>query len=545
MTTATRVPSPPAAAPATGPLPPLWRTGVAVIAAGFTALEMGLSARYGFHRDELYFLACARHLAWGYVDQPPFVPATAWLATHLFGTSPTTIRVFPALAGGVTVLMTASMARELRGGRKAQAIAALAAATSPQVLGAFHLLSPTPFDMFFWAAICFAFLRFLRTGDQRLWLLIGLLAGVGLLNKLNVAFLIFGLGLGLLLARRGRTLLSPWAACGAGIVLLIWLPNIVWNAQHDWAALSMLHALHAENSSLGASLEFIPSQFFVVGPVLIVLWLAGLRRALTSPMTKPIGIAYLVLLLLFTLGGAKPYYLAGMYFVLFASGGVWAEARLDRRQPARGLRGWIALMLVGLVMALPLTLPVVPESAMPKGSWIGNVDKDLSATVGWPRFVRQIADVAATVPPGQRAASRRLHRRLRRRRCDRPIRRGVRPAARHQRSQLLLVVGSGRRARRRHDHRGQPTEELSPHHLLEGETRQLGVHAERRLDRGAGRTDLDLHRTEGLVGGGLGGRPSLRLRPEPVGTESSSRVQTDTSSFKFSRSQLRSSASSA
>ena len=373
-----------------------------VIAAGFAVLELALSARYGFHRDELYFLACARHLAWGYVDQPPFVPAIVWLSTHLFGTSPTSLRLFPALTGAATVVVTASMARELQGGRKAQAIAGLAAATSTQVVGAFHLLSTTPFDMFFWATICFVFLRLLRTGDERLWLLIGLLAGIGLLNKLNVAFLLFGLAAGLLLGRRERALFSPWVWAGAGIALLIWLPNIVWNAQHDWAAVSMLHSLHSENSSLGATLEFIPAQFFVVGPVLIVLWLAGLRRALASPMTKPIGIAYLVLLVFFALTGAKVYYLAGMYFVLFAVGGVWAEERLDRKHPARGLRGWVALMLTGLVLGLPFTLPVLPESAMPKASSFGTADKDLSATVGWPQFVHQIADIAATLPNDQR-----------------------------------------------------------------------------------------------------------------------------------------------
>ena len=403
MTTTARVPSRPSIAPEAGPLPSLSRTWVFGIAVAFVAFELALSARYGFHRDELYFLACARHLDWGYVDQPPLVPVVAWVATHLFGTSPTVIRLFPALAGGATVVITALMARELGGGRKAQAIAALAAATSPQVIGAFHLLSPTPFDMFFWAAISFVFLRFLRTDDQRLWVVIGLLAGVGLMNKLNVGFLLVGLAVGLLLTRRVRVLLSPWVWAGAGIALAIFLPYIVWNAQHDWAALSMLHSLHSENSSLGASIEFIPAQFFVVGPVLIVLWLAGLRRAFASPSTKPIGIAYLVLLALFALTGAKVYYLAGIYFVLFALGGVWAEERLDAKQPPRGLRGWVALMLVGLVLALPVTLPVLPENAMPRGSWIGNVDKDLSATVGWPQFVHQIADIAATLPADQRA----------------------------------------------------------------------------------------------------------------------------------------------
>ena len=154
-------------------LPPLSARPVLLIAAGFLAIELAVSGRYGFHRDELYFLACARHLSWGYVDQPPFVPFLAWLSTHVLGTSPVAVRIFPALAGATAVVVTALMARELGGGRRAQVLAALAAATSPQVVATFHLLSTAAFDMFFWAAICFLTLRLLRLGDQRLWLAVG------------------------------------------------------------------------------------------------------------------------------------------------------------------------------------------------------------------------------------------------------------------------------------------------------------------------------------------------------------------------------------
>jgi 4-amino-4-deoxy-L-arabinose transferase-like glycosyltransferase len=165
---------------------------VLAIAAAFVAMELAVAARYGIHRDELYFLACARHLAWGYVDQPPLVPAVARVSTALFGSSAVALRVFPALAGGGAVLMTAQMARELGGGRRAQIVAALAAATSAQVLGADHLLSTAAFDLTFWAAITLLVVRLLRTGDERLWLAVGAVAGVGMLNKDNVAFLLVG-----------------------------------------------------------------------------------------------------------------------------------------------------------------------------------------------------------------------------------------------------------------------------------------------------------------------------------------------------------------
>src|SRR5436190_427655 len=276
-------------------LPPLATRAVAGIAIAFVAVEVAVSARYGFHRDELYFLACARHLTWGFVDQPPFVPAVAWVTTHLFGTSPSSLRAVPAVAGGA------------------------------------------------------------------------------LLNKWNVAFLLAGLAAGLLLGGRGRVFASRAFWIGAVIALAIWLPNLVWNARHDWAEISMTQSLHRENSDLGASLQFIPSQIFVVGPVLIVFWLAGLRDLLRSTFARPLAVAYLFLFTCFTLTGAKPYYLAGMYFVLFGAGGVWAERRCERK--GRSARGWVALMLVGALAAVPLTLPVLPERALAKGYWQGNIHR--------------------------------------------------------------------------------------------------------------------------------------------------------------------------
>jgi 4-amino-4-deoxy-L-arabinose transferase-like glycosyltransferase len=382
-------------------VPRLHLAEIVGIAAGLVAVELAVASRYGFHRDELYFLACARHLAWGYVDQPPFVPAVARIAVALFGSSVVGLRLFPALAGGMTVVFAACMARELGGGRRAQLLAALAAATSAEVIAAVHLLSTAAFDLFFWAAITFLVLRLLRTGNEHLWLAIGAVTGVGLLNKYNVAFLILGLAVGLFSAGRARMFVSRELWLGAAIAVVIWAPNLIWNAHHDWAALSMLHSLHQENSTLGASIGFIPAQLIVVGPVLLPCWFGGLRRLLQHPFARPLGLAYLTLVVLDVVTGAKPYYLAGIYFVLFAAGAVRIEERLatTRRSPRR----YIWLFIIGAVVALPLTLPVLPAGALARGPWEGNINKDLSATVGWQPFVRQVGDVVATLPPSQRA----------------------------------------------------------------------------------------------------------------------------------------------
>lgn len=380
--------------------PPMAWTQVGAVALVLVALELSMSARYGFHRDELYFLACARHLAWGYVDQPPLVPAVAWISVHLFGPSVVALRTLPALAGGTTVVLTAAIARELGGGRRAQTLAALATATSAQLLAVFHLLSTSAFDVCFWGAISLVAVRLLHDGDRRLWLLVGFLGGVALLNKWNVGFLLIALVVGMALGGRARLLTGWWPWAGAAVALAIWSPNLLWNADHHWAGLAMLEALHRENSSLGASLEFLPAQLAVVGPALVVLWLAGLRRLLRKGPFRPIGLAFVLLALWFAATGGKPYYLAGMYFPLFGAGAVWAEERLAAKR--RGLRGWIALMLVGAVAALPLTLPVLPEAALATGSWQGTINKDLSATVGWPQLVGQVARIADRLPAARR-----------------------------------------------------------------------------------------------------------------------------------------------
>ncbi|HSS10619.1 MAG TPA: glycosyltransferase family 39 protein, partial [Acidimicrobiales bacterium] len=171
-------PGPPAAAarsskaaarprPSPPRLPALAVGPILAVAGAFFTLNMALAARYGYHRDELYFLASAQRLAWGYVDQPPIVPAVARLAIALFGRSVVGVRLFPALAGAGLVVIVALIARELGGGRRAQLFAALLAVSSGMFLGGFHLLSTAAFDAVFWAAILLLVARLIRTGDDR------------------------------------------------------------------------------------------------------------------------------------------------------------------------------------------------------------------------------------------------------------------------------------------------------------------------------------------------------------------------------------------
>ena len=484
---------------------------MAVIAGIFVAVELAVSARYGIHRDELYFLAGARHLAWGYVDQPPFVPFVARVETALFGTSAVALRLLPALAGGVVVCFTALMARELGGGRRSQVVAALSAAASAEVLATMHLLSTAAFDLFFWAAVSLMVVRMLRTGEMRWWLAIGAVGGIGLLNKYNLAFLFLGLAVGLAATRRLPVLVNRWSLAGAAMALALFAPNIAWNATHHWAALSMLHSLHQENSGLGASLVFIPAQLVIVGPVLAVVWIGGLLRLLRHPSFRALGIAFLTLLVLDTLLGAKPYYLGGIYFVLFAAGGLWIEERSTVRHRKRGPIALVAAMVVGALVVLPLTLPVLPGQRPGQGV-VGRIDqqgpqRDRGMGQLRPSGSRRGRDLA----PGATEPSGRVHRRLRSGRSGRPLRTQVRPSRGHQRAQYLLVLGTGEGRRRFRHHRRRPEPALSGDDLRTGGEGRDGHHPRRGLDRGTRRPDLDLFEATGPLGASVAGGEALRV----------------------------------
>src|SRR5215469_5490905 len=216
---------------------PAWRNapvprGVWVAAAAAYAVEMAVSGRYGYQRDELYFLAAGQHLSAGYVDQPPLTPLLARLFSLATGDTLVGLRALTALGLPLMVLLTASMARMLGATRAGQVIAALATACCAEYLGAFHLLTTTPVDFVFWAMTAWLVVRLLTSGDPRWWLPIGLVAGVGLSAKWNIGFLLAGLALGLLATFRSSrpVLRSRYLLVAVAAAALLGAPDVVWQA---------------------------------------------------------------------------------------------------------------------------------------------------------------------------------------------------------------------------------------------------------------------------------------------------------------------------
>jgi hypothetical protein len=376
-----------------------------VIAVGgvLFAVLMALSARYGFDRDELYFLDCARHLQASYVDQPVLTPLIARLSLSVFGVSEVGLRLWPALAGWATVIVGGLTAREFGGGRRAQLLAAIGTASMPTLLAVDHLMGPTAFDMLAWAGLALVVARIGRTGDCRWWLAGGLILGLGLENKHSVGFFGVALVVGALLSGPAgrRLVLNRWFAAGALIAVLIEVPDIWWQAQHGWATIAMTRQLNQENGGLANIPSWIIGQLIMTAVALLPVWLAGLRFLWRSgrPLWRALAWAYGLLFVLFMLTtGAKIYYLAGAYVFLLAAGAVVVDDRLTRG--AGSLRRLLTGTAVTVALALPIVLPVLPESDI---NWFYKLNGVPAESVGWPQLVSSVRGVWASLPASQRA----------------------------------------------------------------------------------------------------------------------------------------------
>ncbi|HUC57068.1 MAG TPA: glycosyltransferase family 39 protein [Streptosporangiaceae bacterium] len=399
--TGASAPSSPAA------LPPLATAPVLGVAVAVAALLVGFSDRYGYHRDELYFLACGRHLAWGYPDQPPLVPLIARLMSDLAPGSLVLLRLPSALAVGVLVVLTALTARELGAGRAAQVLAAAVIAVAPVVTGSGHLLSTTTFDLPAWALLTWLLVRLLRTGDQRLWLAAGLAAGVGLMDSDLVAFLIVAVVIALLVVGPRVPFRSPWFYAGGALALVIWSPYLAWQAGHGWPELTVARSIAAGQSGTSAPWWLIlPEQFVLVAWYFAPIWIAGLVRLFRDPglrWCRAVGVAYPVLAVAFMATGGKPYYLAAMFPVLLAAGAEPAVRWLGRER-VRLRRGLLAAAFVISLVEVPITLPVLPTSVV-HDTPIVALNYDAGETIGWPAFVGEIAAVYRSLPAAQRASA--------------------------------------------------------------------------------------------------------------------------------------------
>jgi 4-amino-4-deoxy-L-arabinose transferase-like glycosyltransferase len=295
---------------------------VAGTAAGLFVLDLILSGRYGFHRDELYFLDAGRHLQGGYVDQPALVPLLARVSLSLFGVWLPGLRLWSAVAVAATVIIAGLLARELGGGRGAQILAAAAVATMPPILGMGSYFGPTTLDIVFWPAFTLAVVRVGRTGDSRYWLAAGLILGLGLANKHSIGFFAAAVLAGVLVSGRARSLGNRWALAGAAVAVAGSVPDLWWQARNGWPTIAMTSTLSQENGGLANISTWVVGQMFIVALPLAWITIAGIGFLWRSdnPSCRALVWAYAILFVLFAVtAGAKVYYLMAAYIYLLAA----------------------------------------------------------------------------------------------------------------------------------------------------------------------------------------------------------------------------------
>ncbi|WP_101789369.1 glycosyltransferase family 39 protein [Nonomuraea indica] len=376
--------------------PPPARRPVAAVSGALVALLLLTSGGYGHHRDELYFRVLSEHPAWGYVDQPPLTPLLAGLSRAVFGDTLPGLRVLPALAAGLLVVLVALVARELGGRATAQTLAAFGTAGGVYTLIAGHTMLTVSFDLPFWTAAILFTLRALLRGQPRWWLAVGVVAGLATYNKLLIALLFAGLAAGLAAVGPRRVLASPWLWAGALAAAVLAAPNLLYQVTNGWPQLAMAEALSADE---GAEMRvlFVPMQLLLFGPVVAVIGAFGWWRLWRDRRVRAAAVAYPVAAAATLAGGGRFDYTGGLILLLFAAGCVSAEAAgAGRRRSAGVALGCNAVG--GVLLALPL-VPVTVLASTP----IPAINEVARESVGWPRFTAAVRGVLDTLPPGERA----------------------------------------------------------------------------------------------------------------------------------------------
>jgi hypothetical protein len=357
------------------------------------------SGRYGYHRDELYFRMLRP--AWGYVDQPPFTP---WLArvTASLVDDVWALRVPATAMAAGSVVVVALVTRELGGGRGAQALCAwgYAFAAVPLIFG--HVLLTGTADLLVWPAVTLFVVRAVLRAEPRWWLAAGGLAGVSTFNKLLVALLLLSLVVGLVVAGPRRQLASRWFVGAAVLTLLLATPQVVYQATHDWPQLSMAEAL-SDNNSGDVRVLLWPFLAVMLGPPLVPVWVAGIVALLRRPAWRPVRLlvpAFAVLLVLTFAGGGQVYYPFGLLAVLWAVGCVPAAELMHRS--TRWRRATVAGVALNGVVSSVIALPLLPLSVL-GDTPVPAINQTARDQVGWPVYVRQVADVVGSLPPSERS----------------------------------------------------------------------------------------------------------------------------------------------
>lgn len=395
-----------------------WSSGLgiaAIVALARLVLYAWIAPRYGYFRDELYYIDCGRHPAWGYVDQPPLIAWMAWLLEHTVGTSLYALRLLPAVAGAGTIFLTGLLAKEFGGCRRSVFLASLAAFFTPIFLAMSHWFSMNAFDAQLWMAAAAVVIRVVNSGNEKAWMWLGIIVGISLLNKYGVAFFTIALMAGLLLTPLRRAFRSEWLWMGAAIGALIALPNFLWQWHRQFPFLQLMHNIRESGRDIWGGVPwFLGQQAQIIHPLNVVL-VAGALIFWFGPKGKrfrALGWAFVFTFLLLMAMHAKHYYMGPVYPMVLAAGAVW----LCSLNPRWIVPTFTTVLVFTGVFLSPIVIPVLtveqylnytravglapPQFEHNRSGPLPQLYADM---FGWEPMAQKVATYYNSLPPDERA----------------------------------------------------------------------------------------------------------------------------------------------
>jgi 4-amino-4-deoxy-L-arabinose transferase-like glycosyltransferase len=386
----------------------------------FLVLIPGIVRSYGYFIDEFYYLACANHISLGYVDHPPLSIYLLWGVRALIGDSLPALRIIPALAGALTIFLIGIIARRLGANAFGQALAAGAAMTALVYQALFSFYSMNALSILLWAVSFLILIEIEKRGNQRLWLLFGIVAGIGLENKHTFILLPIGLAVGLLLTRARRHLKSPWLWAGALIAVVLVLPNLGWQVANGWPSIEFYRNADLYKNVSTPPLEVLLMQVLVMNPGALPVWLAGIVFFMFTKRGRDfrhLGWIFITLFALMLIAQkSRPDRIAEAYIIVLAGGGVVLGDLCLRR----GLR-WLRFALPALIMItgaalVPLGLTILPPETTSRYAaafgLVPQIEKGegkrtelpqwMSDRMNWESYVDDVIRAAATLTPEER-----------------------------------------------------------------------------------------------------------------------------------------------
>ena len=376
---------------------------------------------YGIFRDELYYIACSKRLAAGYVDQPPFSIYVLYIIRIIFGDSLFAIRFLPAVLSGLTVFLVGIITNEMGGGKIAITIASIAVTLTPVYLGLNTIYSMNCIDLFLWAFAYLIVLRLMKSEDKRLWFLLGLVFGIGLLNKISMGWFIAGFYIAFALTEKRKyyKTIYPWLT--AVIALIIFSPFIIWNITHNFAHLEFIRNASSEKYSGLTRLDFVKDLIFTMDPISIIVWLPGVFYYFFNKNGKnfiQLGIIFLTTFLILLVNPhTQAYYMTPAMLILFPAGSILID-RLSEKRLFAYVKYSIIVLLILTAVLTPFALPLLPvkryiayaesfgiKPSTAEGKKLTRLPQFYADMFGWQKFAETVSTVYQSVPDSEKAVT--------------------------------------------------------------------------------------------------------------------------------------------